>query len=281
MYCPGFNLTNYNVYDSAVAKKYFRGERLVSAYEFELYTEDCPGGVAINGVFQSAQKGCFRLAQPGQRVKMILPYKCYFFNIVCQDAVICEVLDNLPQFGVLWNMDEAVKIFHEMLAIDSVAMPGNRLQLQGCVCRLLSLIIKARPLEIENGAESALSHRKLLQQADRYIREHYMEDLTLSSMAALCGLHPNYFHRLYTEAFGHTPTSRLLKCRIAAAKMLLLTQDLSMSEIAAQCGFSSQTYFGYKFKEVVGMTPLQYRKKQLSRGKAEPEKQTKETEGSI
>jgi len=45
--------------------------------------------------------------------------------------------------------------------------------------------------------------------------------------------------------------------------MLLLTQNCSMSEIAAQCGFSSQTYFGYKFKEVMGMTPLQYRKKRL------------------
>ena len=42
-----------------------------------------------------------------------------------------------------------------------------------------------------------------------------------------------------------------------------MTQNCSMSEIAAQCGFSSQTYFGYKFKEVMGMTPLQYRKKRL------------------
>ena len=94
-----------------------------------------------------------------------------------------------------------------------------------------------------------------------------MEDLTLTSLAALCNLHPNYFHRLYTEAFGKTPAQRILGCRIGAARMLLLTQNLSMSEIAAQCGFSSQTYFGYKFKEVMRMTPLQYRKKRLSKGK--------------
>lgn len=267
MLCPSFNLLNYSTHDSLLRKTGYRGERVVSAYEFELYYEDCEGGLAINGVRHNAKKGCFSLVKPGQRVKMIAPYKCYFFNIYTQDESLAEQLDALPEFGVIWSMDEAVKVFHEMLAIEPSAVPENRMQLQSCVCRLLSLILKARPLVLENGVENALTHRKVLQQADRYIREHYMEELTLSSLAALCNLHPNYFHRLYTEAFGKTPAQRILGCRIAAARMLLLTQNLSMSEIAAQCGFSSQTYFGYKFKEVMRMTPLQYRKKRLSKGK--------------
>lgn len=264
MHCPEFAVINYSAYDSGIHNKHFRGERLVSAYEFELYTENCEGGIAINGVRYNAQKGCFSLTKPGQRLKMILPYKCYFFNIYTQDESLCDILDNLPEFGMLWSMDEAVKIFHEMLAAETMALPENRLLIQGCVCRLLSLIVKeARPLVLENGENNALTHRKLLQQADRYIREHYMEDLNLGTLAALCNLHPNYFHRLYTMAFGQTPSQRILSCRIAAAKMLLLTQNCSMSEIATQCGFSSQTYFGYKFKQIMHMTPLQYRRKRL------------------
>lgn len=263
MRCPDFTVINYSAYDSSVHKKHFRGERLVSAYEFELYNEDCEGGIAINGVRYNAKKGCFSLTKPGQRLKMLLPYKCYFFNIYTQDESLAEILDSLPEFGVLWNMEEAIKVFHEMLAIESTALPENWMQLQGCVCRLLSMIIKARPLALENGVDNALTHRKVLQQVDRYIREHYMEELTLSNLAALCNLHPNYFHRLYTAAFQQTPAQRILSCRIAAAKMMLLTQNCTMSEIAVRCGFSSQTYFGYKFKEVVEMTPLQYRRKRL------------------
>lgn len=265
MHCPEFTVINYSAYDSSmnVYKKNFRGERLVSAYEFELYTDDCAGGIAINGMRYNAQKGCFSLTKPGQRQKMILPYKCYFFNIYTQDESLCDILDNLPEFGMLWGMDEAVNIFHEMLSAGPTALPENRMLIQGCVCRLLSLIIKARPLALENGEDNALAHRKLLQHADKYIREHYMEELSLATLAAQCNLHPNYFHRLYTTAFGLTPAQRILSCRIAAAKMLLLTQNCSMSEIAAQCGFSSQTYFGYKFKEVLHMTPLQYRRKRL------------------
>lgn len=263
MLCPQFTVINYSAYDSTVHKKHFRGERLVSAYEFEFYTEDSPGGIAINGIRHNAKKGCFSLVKPGQRLKMILPYKCYFFNIYTEDAALCETLDDLPEFGVLWNIDEAVKVFHEMLSVGTKALPENRLQIQACICKLLSLITRARPLVLENGEDNALTHRKLLQQVDRYIREHYMEELNLVTLAAQCSLHPNYFHRLYTAAFGLTPAQRILNCRIAAAKMLLLTQNYSMSEIATQCGFSSQTYFGYKFKEIMGTSPLQYRKKRL------------------
>ena len=113
-----------------------------------------------------------------------------------------------------------------------------------------------------------VTEEMLLQEADRYIREHYMEDISLADLAERCGLHPNYFHKLYTNAFGKTPAQKLLACRIAAAKMALLTGNKSMAEIAAACGFSSQTYFGYKFKQATGRTPLQYRKRILGSRKA-------------
>ena len=118
------------------------------------------------------------------------------------------------------------------------------------------------------GDESARLHQKLLQESDRYIREHYAEDISLAALAERCGLHPNYFHKLYTSAFGKTPAQKLLDCRIAAAKMALIAGNRSMAEIAAECGFSSQTYFGYKFKQATGRTPLQYRKRVLGTQKA-------------
>ena len=268
--CPGFTVRNYNAFDSAsgaVARTVPRSVssgRIATSYEFEIYTEDCEGGVEIAGIFYNGKKGCFSLVKPGQQVRMRLPYKCYFFNIRVQDETLCTVLENLPEFGVLWNMDEAVKVFHEMLSVGPKQYPSNQLQIQACVCRLLSMLVKARPLPVSVD-NNVFVHRKLLQQADRYIREHYKENLTLAVLAEQCNLHPNYFHRLYTQAFGKTPAQRILDRRISVAKMLLLTENCSMGEIATQCGFSSQTYFGYKFKEIVGITPLQYRQKRRNR----------------
>lgn len=234
----------------------------MSSYEFELYPEDCAGGVTINGKDYTARKGCFSLTKPGWRQKMRLPYKCYFFNIYTEDESLCELLDALPEYGVLWDMDEAVKVFHELLQVENRKSPGNQLLVDSCVCKLLSMILRAGNAD-DFRESGALSHRRVLQQVDRYIREHYAQELTLNALAEQCSLHPNYFHRLYTAAFGQTPAQRILSCRIGAAKMLLLTQNYPMNEIASRCGFSSQTYFGYKFKEFMGMTPLQYRKKHL------------------
>ena len=140
--------------------------------------------------------------------------------------------------------------------------------MDGCIFRIIGLLSRDRGPDWNQGDENARLHRKLLQEADRYIREHYREDISLADLAERCGLHPNYFHKLYTNAFGKTPAQKLLACRIAAAKMALLTGNKSMAEIAAACGFSSQTYFGYKFKQATGRTPLQYRKRILGSRKA-------------
>ena len=80
------------------------------------------------------------------------------------------------------------------------------------------------------GDERILLHRKRLQEADRYIRKHYAENISLATLAEQCGLHPNYFHKLYTEAFGITPSQKLLACRIAAAKMALDAAEIATFE---------------------------------------------------
>lgn len=261
MQCPYFTVVNYGAFDSGLVphKRTVQPERLITNYEFEFYIEDSPGGLCINGRRYPAKKGCFTCTKPGQKSRMVLPYKCYFFNICTQDEALCELLEHLPDSSVLWNMDDVLEIFHEMFTIESTALLANRLQLEGCVCRILSLVARARPFALERGADNALLHRKNLQKVDKYIQEHYAEEINLEILAAQCNLNPSYFHRLYTAAFGKTPAQRVLSCRITAAKMLL-TENRLISEIAAECGFSSQTYFGYKFKELTGRTPLQYRK---------------------
>lgn len=262
---PYFSISNYGAYNSSVKKRksMILPERMISAYEFEFYTEDCNGGLMIEGVRHNARKGFFSCTKPGQRQRMVLPYKCYFFNICTQNEELCELLDNMPQFAALWNMDDVEKIFRKMLTVENMATLENRMHLEGCILQIISLVARSQMPELGEEKDSTLLHRKVLQDADRYIRTHFAEDISLADLAERSNLHPNYFHRLYTAAFGMSPAQRLLACRITAAKMLLLTTNLSMGDISVECGFSSQTYFGYKFKEMTDCTPLQYRKKML------------------
>lgn len=265
---PVFSIHNFGAFDYSLGKHTpgEGAERVVSAYEFEFYTEKSQGGLRIDGIFyQTCRGGCI-LAKPGQVESVIKPYRGYYLNIVTQDPELCDMLDHLPNFFTLWNMGELVKLIHQMIATEDKAGLVGRMQLQSLVCRILALLYQYRNSP-QNTDSNVLQHQKTLLMADKYIRDHLSEELSLGMLAKLCNLDPTYFHKLYTSAFGRTPAQRILGFRIAAAKTGLIESKVSLGELASKCGFSSQTYFCYKFKQVTGMTPMQYRSQMLSNPK--------------
>ena len=265
---PIFSVHNFGAFDYSLGRHRpgESPERLVSAYEFEFYTEKGQGGLRIDSVFYQASRGGCILAKPGQTESVIKPYRGYYLNIITQDPELCDMLDHLPNAFTLWNMGEVVKLIHKMLNTEDRQSLVSRMQMQSYACQILAILYKYRRTA-QNADISTLQHQKTLLMADKYIRDHLSEELTLATLAKLCNLDPSYFHKLYTAAFGRTPAQRILGFRIAAAKTGLIESKVSLGELASRCGFSSQTYFCYKFKQVTGMTPMQYRSEMLSRPK--------------
>lgn len=265
MHNPDFSLSRFGAFEFLITndRPVVGKERIISAYEFEFYTEDQEGGLRNDGIMYPARKGGCTLAKPGQVQQVIRPYRGYFLNVVTQDPELCDMLEQLPNFFVLWNISEVVELIHQMIATEEQESLVSRMKLHSCACRILALLSEYRqtPEKVNSGV---IQHRKTLLMVDKYIREHLSQALTLANLAKLCSLDPTYFHKLYTAAFGKTPAQRILGFRIAAAKAGLLEGKVTLGELAERCGFSSQTYFCYKFKQVTGMTPLQYRVKMLS-----------------
>ena len=267
MMLPGFEIPKYGVFDSNV--KFPRiittQKREVDVYELEFYTSDWPGVTYIDG--RSFDLCCGRVvcAKPGQIRNSRLPFKCYYFHLETGDEALRNLLDRIPDCFVMSEMQELTKLLHEMLMVETAELPEELLLLESCVCRIICLMAKYAVKSEEQTAVMTPTHQKALLEAEKYIREHLAEDLSLSILAGLFNLSPGYFHRLFTQYFGKTPNRYILDCRIAAAKTGLLTGDYSLSELAADCGFSSQSYFTYKFREATGKTPMEYRKEMLSR----------------
>ena len=69
-----------------------------------------------------------------------------------------------------------------------------------------------------------------------------------------------YFHRLYFAAFGVTCRQDVIESRLLYAAELLKNTDLSVSAIAEQCGYDSDSYFMKQFKQHKGCTPSEYRR---------------------
>lgn len=220
----------------------------------------------MDGTFYPARRGRVVLGKPGQKQAMHPPYKCWFLNIVTQDPELQELFDQLPEESTLWAMDEAVEVFQQMASMDDKISLEGRLQLQSYACKLLSMLTQLRTVT-EASRANAARHQKTLMEVDRYIREHLSEDLSLEVLARVANLDPTYFHKLFTSAYGMTPARRVLGYRISAAKNGIIDGTMPLDELAAKCGFSSQSYFCYKFKKYVGSSPTRYREIYLNRMK--------------
>lgn len=93
----------------------------------------------------------------------------------------------------------------------------------------------------------------------RYLEENYHEKLLLSDCAQQLNLSYDYFQHRFKQLTGLSPQAFLLQQRLNAAKQLLQTSNLSCTEIACRCGFSTSAQFSMQFKRAFHLSPLQYK----------------------
>jgi AraC-like DNA-binding protein len=101
---------------------------------------------------------------------------------------------------------------------------------------------------------------KRMGQVMAYILSNSQEKLTLQDVAAVANLSKEAFCRFFKERTGKTFTEFVSQIRIYQACQLLQDTDLSISEIAFQCGFQNMSYFNRAFKKFQGETPKEFRR---------------------
>lgn len=94
----------------------------------------------------------------------------------------------------------------------------------------------------------------------KYIDMNYMNDITLDDLADMAGYSKYHFSRIFKKYCNTTFIAFLNQRRIKAAEMLLLNEEMSVTNVAMQVGFSSLTTFNRVFKELKGGTPSEFRR---------------------
>lgn len=94
-----------------------------------------------------------------------------------------------------------------------------------------------------------------------YIHEHSMELLRIGQIAAAGCCSEREAYRTFQECLHTTPLGYLQSFRLQNACVRLAETEDSVTQIAADCGFSSLSYFGKVFHRAFGCTPVAYRAK--------------------
>lgn len=115
--------------------------------------------------------------------------------------------------------------------------------------------------------EQVIAYKEFSEQPDsimdkilKYVDEHYCEDVTRNDLVDLVYISPDYCSRLFKKETGRSLAQYILEKRVEKAKKLLQS-DMSVKNVALQVGYSNFSYFSKVFREMMGMSPGEYRDK--------------------
>ncbi|GIO60724.1 MULTISPECIES: AraC family transcriptional regulator [Paenibacillus] len=141
---------------------------------------------------------------------------------------------------------------------------GFELAVRTLICRLfLWFLRESKNLGLHWDVAHSLKEMdiQMLQKVFEYIDDNYRFDINAQAAARICNLSYSYFSRRFKAIMGKTFTNYLNYIRITEAEKLLLTTEMTMTEIAQETGFSSSSYFIQQFKQYKNISPSQFRKK--------------------
>lgn len=93
----------------------------------------------------------------------------------------------------------------------------------------------------------------------RIIDTNFTQNLNIEALLLESGYSYDYMRHAFKAKFGDSPKTYLMKQRINHSKNLLLHSNMSISEIAQNCGFCTSSQFSSIFKSHEGLTPTTYR----------------------
>jgi AraC family transcriptional regulator len=124
------------------------------------------------------------------------------------------------------------------------------------------LLLGERPqYQTADSAVSALPPYALKRVLER-IEQSFQSEISLASLAKEAGYSRGHFLKMFRTSMGMTPHTYLLKRRTDHARSLLKRREISIIDVAASCGFSSQAHLTQVFRKRVGVTPGDYRRNQ-------------------
>jgi AraC family transcriptional regulator len=139
------------------------------------------------------------------------------------------------------------------------ASPGGHLYVDSLTNRLALYLLRhySTGRMVREPSDSRLTFTQL-RKVDEYIHAHLDQKISLADLANCLHLSVPHFERMFRATTHQPPYRYVLELRLEHARVLLQRTRSSITEVALQCGFSSQSHFTAHFTRHIGVSPARF-----------------------
>lgn len=162
-------------------------------------------------------------------------------------------LENMAQFAISHKGES-----------ETSALLGrmNQLYLQYDLAKILILV---NQIFYQNHgiplSQSYQAHSQQVLKVCQYIDANYQETITIDSIAKKFAYSKTRLYTIFKEVLLMSVSDYIVQVRTTQAKSLLINTDYSVEIISQMVGYQTTSSFSRSFKESIGISPLQFRKK--------------------
>ena len=126
----------------------------------------------------------------------------------------------------------------------------------------MSLLYNIFSLMQSRGYLSQNQYEKIKPAID-YINENFLKGkISVGHLADICKISESYLKKLFVKKFGLPPAKYIIQLRTNYACDLLQSGLYNITKVAEMCGYADIYYFSHQFKEYIGVSPTEYKRKQ-------------------
>ena len=261
---PG-KIVAIGLYNSSLLAKNRTVTKTRKTTMFELELPVLKGGISyIDNTERQILPNMVICSKPGQARHSRLPYMCYFVHMIVKDGELADLLKSLPIFIDIDKYDEYLSIFKNLVNYYNTASELDEIKLNSLLLELIyKLVCDSKKEKYQSKAKN--NNHQAIERVIKYIDENLSNELSLDELANLAGYSRVHFHNCFKASTGMRLREYVEEQRIKKAINLLISTDCSLTKIAYECGFSSQSYFNFAFKRKMHQTPREYAKEMSKR----------------
>lgn len=132
---------------------------------------------------------------------------------------------------------------------------GRRLAIESLTNLLAIQLLRTYSNLVWHESRATRPSDMLLRRVTDHIDDNLHTDLALADLAAVAGVSPYHFTRIFKRATGLTPHQYVIQQRVERAKHMLLSTNQTVVDIAAAVGFYDQGHLSRHMRRLLGTSP--------------------------